>query len=243
VPAYQVTISDQRATGVDLEARWQATNALRFYGGAEFITQRFRHHVANSGVDLSGQPVGTPLWTATLGSDVRFSCWPGQPRRFAAGRVHGATRCNDDSVAQGTCLTTPSFRSAARARASMRSPRLGPTPPAFPARPGAWRCSSTTRPTSVRHGINYVAAALGSPYGTICAPRWFGLELHASLWTVAWPPGFIPGASPPRAYQIEGALRETAAARRSGTASVSAPGRIARGDAAEVRLRPLPPRR
>lgn len=29
--------------------------------------------------------------------------------------------------------------------------------------------------------VNYVAAGLGSPYATISAPRWMGIELHASL--------------------------------------------------------------
>jgi iron complex outermembrane recepter protein len=181
VPAYQVTISDQRATGVDLEARWQATSALRFYGAAEFITQRYRHHVANSGADLSGQTVGTPLWTATLGSDLRFAAGPGSVVASLQGAYTGATRCNDDSVAQGTCLTTPAFRvGGARTRIDAR---LGwdRTPSASGASWGAALLVNNAADKRYVTGINYVAAGLGSPYATISAPRWFGVELHASL--------------------------------------------------------------
>ena len=181
VPAYQVTISDQRASGADLEARWQATNALRLHGAAEFISQRYRHHVANDGADLSGQPVGTPLWTGTLGADLGWVAGPGRMTATLQGAYTGATRCNGDSVAQGTCLQTPSFSvGGARTRLDARLAWDSATRSSGSGWGAALLVNNLADKRYVT-GINDVAAALGSPYATISAPRWVGIELHASL--------------------------------------------------------------
>jgi iron complex outermembrane receptor protein len=58
LPAYQVTVSDQHAKGVDFEARWQATSALRLNFLAAYIDDTYKHYVTPDGTDLSGQATG-----------------------------------------------------------------------------------------------------------------------------------------------------------------------------------------
>lgn len=180
VPAYQVTLSDQRATGVDLEARWQATRQWRLYTAAEYIDQTYKRHTANDGTDLSGQPVGTPYLTATLGTDYQWQLGSGTATATLQGAYIGATRCNADSVAQGSCLQTPTFQvGSARTRLDAR---LGWDSAASPS--GSWGVALVVNNLANKRyvtSVNYIAAALGSPYAMITPPRFVGLELRASL--------------------------------------------------------------
>jgi len=183
VPAYQVTISDQKATGLDLDLRWQLTPQLRLYTAGEYINQVYKRHIANDGTDLSGQPVGTPRWTATLGGDFSWALAGGTAVATLQGAYIGATRCNDDSVAQGTCLQTPNFQvGGARTRIDAR---LGWDSAAGSfGSSGRWGLALVVNNLADQRyvtGINYVAAGLGSPYATISPPRTVGLELRASL--------------------------------------------------------------
>ncbi len=177
VPAYQVTVSDQRATGLDAEARWQPSRGLRFFGAAEVIDQTYRHRVSAAGVDLSGQPVGTPRLTATTGVDLSWASAGGSASLALQASYTGATRCNDDSLAQGQCLTTPNFR-------------VGAAMQRLDARIG-WETAShgfgvalvVNNLLDKRYvtSISTVAAGLGAPYATISPPRSVMLELKASL--------------------------------------------------------------
>ena len=180
VPAYQVTLSDQRATGVDLEARWQATRQWRLYTAAEYIDQTYKRHTANDGTDLSGQPVGTPYLTATLGTDYQWQLAGGTATATLQGAYIGATRCNADSLAQGSCLQTPTFQvGSARTRLDAR---LGWDSAASPS--GSWGVALVVNNLANKRyvtSVNYIAAALGSPYAMITPPRFIGLELRASL--------------------------------------------------------------
>jgi iron complex outermembrane receptor protein len=180
VPAYEVTFSDQKADGLDLDLRWRATPRVTLYTAAEYIDQTYKHHVANDGTDLSGSPVGTPFLTATLGGDVTWPLAGGTAITTLQGAYVGATRCNADSVAQGTCLQTPTFRvGGARTRLDAR---LGWDSPA--GNSGHWGMALVLNNlTDKRYvtSINYVAASLGSPYATISPPRFVGVEFHAGI--------------------------------------------------------------
>ncbi len=180
VPAYEVTFSDQKADGLDLDLRWKATSGLTLYGAAEVIDQTYRHNLANDGTDLSGQTVGTPWLTATLGADYRWPLAGGVAAATLQGAYTGATRCNADSVAQGTCLRTPTFQvGGARTRFDAR---LGWDSASAGAR--RWGVALIVDNLADRRyvtSINYVAAGLGSPYATISPPRFVGVELRASL--------------------------------------------------------------
>jgi iron complex outermembrane receptor protein len=180
IPVYAVTHSDEQADGLDLDLRWRATAHLTLFGAAEFIDQKYRRDTASDGTDLSGQPVGTPRVTATAGIDVGWALAGGKVDATLQGAYIGATRCNDDSVAQGTCLTTPAFRVGAPqtridARLAWDSAPAG--------QPGWGVALVATNLANKRYitEVNYVAAPLGSPWATITPPRFFGIELRGSL--------------------------------------------------------------
>ncbi len=181
VPAYEVSSSDEKADGVDLDLRWRTTPHFTFYGAAEYIDQKYKSHTASDGTDLSGQPVGTPKLTGTLGVDTTWPLAGGTAIATLQGAYTGATRCNGDSLGQGTCLTTPTFR-------------VGGSMTRFDARLGWDSASGANTPhwgaalvvnnlTDRRYvtGINYIAAGLGAPNATISQPRFVAVELHAGI--------------------------------------------------------------
>lgn len=178
IPAYQVTSSDQVATGFDFDMQWRPTRDLRLYGSAEYIDQHYNNYVANDGTSLNGQAVGTPFLTATAGLDYSW-------REVAGGRIDltlqhaytGAVRCNADSASQLTCLTTPRFSiGEARQRTDLRV---------------GW--SETSHRWGVALYVNNlfdkryvfnasnITSALGTPFGSITPPRIVGVELSAKM--------------------------------------------------------------
>jgi len=176
LPAYQVTVSDQHAKGVDFEARWQATSALRLNFLAAYIDDTYKHYVTPDGTDLSGQATGEPLWSLAAGIDYQWHDVVGGDLDFSLQDAYrGATRCNADSAAQGSCLTIPAFR-------------IGTAQNRTDARLG-W-VSQGTVPVSVALYVNNLfdkqyatgvqtisATTLGTPFSGITAPRFYGVEL------------------------------------------------------------------
>jgi iron complex outermembrane receptor protein len=112
IPSYQVTTSDQKAFGVDLDLRWQTTQALKLTMASEYINQKYGHYFdSSSNIDASNQAVGTPFWTVSGSVDY---VWNGVLGGMLTGSVldawSGAARCNADSAYQGGCLSTPAFK-------------------------------------------------------------------------------------------------------------------------------------
>jgi outer membrane receptor protein involved in Fe transport len=60
IPSYQVVNSDQKATGLDLEAQWKIDRIWRLTGSLEYLDQTYDHYLAPTGVTLDGQPAGAP---------------------------------------------------------------------------------------------------------------------------------------------------------------------------------------
>jgi iron complex outermembrane receptor protein len=176
LPAYEVTISDQHAKGVDFEARWQATSALRLNFLAAYIDDTYKDYTAPDGTDLSGQATGEPLWSLAGGIDYLWHDVAGGDLDFVLQDAYrGATRCNADSVVQGSCLTIPSFK-------------IGTAENRTDARIG-W-VSQGHVPVSVALYVNNLfdkqyatgvqtisATTLGTPFSNITAPRFYGVEL------------------------------------------------------------------
>jgi len=181
VPAYEVSSSDEQAYGLDADLRWRATPHFTFYGAGEYIDQKYKDHTASDGTNLSGQPVGTPKLTATLGADTMWPLAGGTAIATLQGAYTGATRCNSDSLGQGTCLTTPTFR-VGEAMTRLDA-RLGWDSASGSSVPG-WGVALVVNNLADKRyvtGINYIAAGLGSPYATISPPRFVALELHAGI--------------------------------------------------------------
>ncbi len=181
LPAYEVSSSNEKADGFDVDLHWRASPHFVFYGAAEYIDQKYRNHQASDGTDTSGQPVGTPKVMATLGGDTMWPLAGGTATATLQGAYTSAQRCNDDSIAQGTCLTTPTFRVGTAT--TRLDARVGWDTAGGDHAP-RWGVALVVNNLTDRRyvtGINYIAASLGSPYATISAPRLISLELHAGL--------------------------------------------------------------
>lgn len=176
VPSYQVTISDQRATGLDLEARWQLARGLQLSGAAELIDQTYRRGRASSGEDLAGRPVGTPKLQLSLGLDWRFALLGGQASAGLQTAYSSAQRCNAESQVQGLCLDTPALRvGGPRQRLDGR---LG-----WDSADQRWGIALVGTNLQDKRYINKIwneAAPLGSAYATMSRPRSLALELRMS---------------------------------------------------------------
>ena len=176
IPSYQVTISDQKGSGLDLEARWQASAALRLNGTVELLDQTYRHGHASSGEDLAGLPVGTPRARASVGVDYGFAAFGGRAGASLQAAYQSAQRCNPESYVQGQCLSTPSFRvggprSRLDARLGWDSPERN------------WGLALLVTNLQNRHYVEklwYEAAPMGTGYATLSPGRSASLELRAS---------------------------------------------------------------
>jgi iron complex outermembrane recepter protein len=176
LPQYEVTVSDERATGADFEAHWQATEGLRLNLVAAYIDLTYQTYTTPDGTNVSGQPVGEPLWSFAGGLDYLW-------RNLAAGDLdltlqdayRGATRCNADSQATGGCFSNANFSvGGAQNRTDGRL---------------AWTSHGRTAYSVALYvnnlfdkqyatGIQLISATtLGTPFTNITAPRFWGAEV------------------------------------------------------------------
>ncbi|MCH7344584.1 TonB-dependent receptor [Pelomonas sp. CA6] len=175
IPAYQVVVSDQRAEGLDLEARWQAASALQFFGNLEWLNQRYRRGTSSLGQDLKGQPAGAPRLQLSLGAEAHTALWGGQLSARVQASYTSAQRCNDDSYVIGTCLQTPTLRvGEARSRVDARL--------AWDSADQLWGLALIGTNLADKRYINrigYEARPLGGAYATLSRPRAVMVEAKA----------------------------------------------------------------
>lgn len=178
IPSYQITSSDQGAHGVDLELRWQPQRDLRLNMASAYIDQTYKHFVTSDGVDLSGQAVGTPKWTAAMGVDYMLRDVAGGTVAFSFQHAYtGATRCNADAL-QGSCLVTPAFSvGGAQQRSDLR---IG-----FESGGKHWGVALYANNVFDKRYVtgigNTSATTIGTPYASVNAPRKVGLELRVNM--------------------------------------------------------------
>ena len=174
LPLYLVTISDQEAKGLELEAHWQATDGLRLNFAAAYIDATYRDYIASDGADLSGQATGEPLWSAAAGIDYLWHNVAGGNLDFTLQHAYrGKSRCNSDSFVQGSCVQTPAFRiGTATNRTDLR---VGWSSPDVP-----WSLALFVNNVLDKRyvtGVNNITATtLGTPFVNITAPRLWGVE-------------------------------------------------------------------
>ena len=180
VPVYVVTVSDVEATGVDGELQWQVAAPVHLFADGEYIDQKYQgqRNRAAGAHDLTGQPYGAPSLSLAAGVDFTMALAGGKADWSLQGSHVGATRCNADSAAQGSCLTTPAFRvGAAHDRVDTR---LGWSAPA-----DAWGVALIVNNLFDRRyvtNLSDLSAAVGVPYtASVTDPRKIQLELSARL--------------------------------------------------------------
>ncbi|HLZ98450.1 MAG TPA: TonB-dependent receptor, partial [Steroidobacteraceae bacterium] len=177
LPLYQVTISDQEAKGLEVEAHWQATNALRVNVAAAYIDSTYKDYVASDGTNLAGQPTGEPLWSLAAGLDYVVRGIAGGSVDFTLQDAYrGKYRCNADSVVQGNCLVTPAFKlGSAQNRTDLR---VGWSSADVP-----WSVALYSNNVFDKRYVtgisNISATTLGTPFASINAPRFWGVEVAA----------------------------------------------------------------
>jgi iron complex outermembrane receptor protein len=112
VAFYNITVSDVEANGLDGELSWQVASPVRLFANGEWIDQKYKgqKNVSQDQPDLTGQPYGTPNLALAAGIDVTLALAGGKAEWSLQGSHRGATRCNDASAAQGSCLTTSAFK-------------------------------------------------------------------------------------------------------------------------------------
>ena len=180
VPQYTVSESDQKAYGVDLDARWQPITPLTFALTTAYIDSTYTRYVSpTTGDDLSGQPTGEPTWSFAASADYSVSLGDrGSVDFFLAHSYRGETRCNGESQATRTCLPQASFplgvaENQTDARIGWRSVA------------GKWGVSLYgTNLFDKRYvtGINNITAStFGTPIASVNAPRRYGVDLHAAF--------------------------------------------------------------
>lgn len=176
LPQYEVTVSDQRAKGVDFETHWQVTDGLRFNLVAAYIDLTYRNYITPDGTDVSNQPVGEPLWSFAGGLDYLWRDLAGGDLDFTLQDAYrGATRCNADSQATGQCFSNANF--SVGDATNRTDARLG------------WASHGRTQYSVAFYvnnlfdkqyatGIQYIGAdTLGTVFTNITAPRFWGVEL------------------------------------------------------------------
>ncbi len=180
IPAYVITTSDVKATGLDVDLQWQVSRPLRLFTQAEWIDQTYaaQRNRASNAPDLTGQPYGTPTLSLTAGGTFTWPVMGGAADLGLQGAYIGPQRCNDDSPTQGTCLSGPGFR-VGEARQKFDA-RLG-----WQTADKRWGAAFIVDNLTNRRYIDSastLSAAVGVPYyATLTAPRKFLFEVSAKL--------------------------------------------------------------
>lgn len=182
VPTYNITSSDQRGKGVDLDGSAKVSQAVRVFGALEYLDQTYDKKTytdwAGNNVNLSGQPTGSPALTLMAGVNVTWPALGGHADMSLQGNYTSKTRCNAQIVQQWGCLRGGAFETgSATERADLK---LGWT--------NADRRYGVALLVNNLFNKRYVstpggqsANSLGTPYATITKPRYIGLALSANL--------------------------------------------------------------
>ncbi len=183
LPVYDVTTSDQHATGLDLSGTIEAVRGLSFFGSAEYMRQDYgTYTISDLGTpaNLDGQPVGTPLLTFALGMRLNWSLASGKAEFLLQGTHTGAERCNAHLVYSFQCLDTGTIQTGnAQTKVDLR---LGWSAPDHRFGVALLVNNALNKQyVSVPDGGGESGYTLGTPYGSVSPPRTYSVEISASL--------------------------------------------------------------
>jgi iron complex outermembrane receptor protein len=181
VPTYNIVNSDQKARGLDLDGRVKLGQGTTVFGSAELIDQTYtRYRTVDSGggvvLDLSGQTVGTPLWSGMAGVTQSWDVAGGHANATLQGNYRGRTRCNDDTRAL-QCLRAAAFSTGGGGTRS--DLRLGWDSPSR--RYGVALIVNNLFDRRYVYNLDGQGKTSGVPYASISPPRIIALELKGSL--------------------------------------------------------------
>ena len=179
VPRYVVDTSDLEAWGMEFNAMWQASDALGLDFNAGYIDATYSDYVTGDGVDLSGQATGIPKWSFSAGGAYRWDLEErGSVRLALRYGYRGSTRCNNDSLVQGSCGVSPALRLGESRQ--MANLRLGWTSNNM--RYGVAVYGENLLDNQYVSGLGtYGKSVLGTVGARLTAPRMWGLEFSANF--------------------------------------------------------------
>ncbi|MBV8124240.1 MAG: TonB-dependent receptor, partial [Paucibacter sp.] len=183
---YDITTSNQKASGADLSLQWRANRNWTINGALEYINQTYGNYTKvdtdfSTGqpvnVNLDGAPTGTPRYSATLGADGQWVLPEGDIRAGIQLGYTSATRCNADIVLNFGCASTPSY--TVGSAISRIDAHLGWEAPSQ--KWGVALIANNIADKRYVNGLSTSAAQLGVIYGSATPPRTLLLELSAKL--------------------------------------------------------------
>ncbi|MBV8500444.1 MAG: TonB-dependent receptor [Paucibacter sp.] len=178
---YIVQVSDQKATGADLEGYWQLSPNWRLNAATELIDQTYKHYnfqpSPTVSINMAGQPVGTPRTTATMGLNYSAAMLGGLGSATLNWAYSGPQRCNSESIAKYSCGPLPTFSVGdATSRFDLR---LGWDSP-----DKKWGVAGIVNNLTDKQYVGYVSStgsAVGSRTANVTAPRSLALEVSMKM--------------------------------------------------------------
>ena len=182
VPTYNVTTSDQKAHGLDLDGRMRVNPHLTVFGGLEYLDQTYTSYTSvgtdgSVGQNLAGQAVGTPYLTAMGGVNVNWEALGGRTSLNFQGTFHSGERCNSDQ-SQGVCRLTTATLQVGQA-GSKFDLRLGWDSPEQ--RYGVALIVNNVFDQRYITSLGGQTYQYGMPYAYLTPPRAIGVEFRASM--------------------------------------------------------------
>jgi len=104
---YVVDNADLEATGIELDMRWKASNALSLDGNLTWTDSSYKNYTHPAGIDLTGAPTGEPRLSFSAGAVYRVEVGGGEMRLSARHAYRGRKRCNAASDREGDCGISP----------------------------------------------------------------------------------------------------------------------------------------
>ena len=177
IPGYQVVNSDQHADGLDLGLQWQIDRTWRLTGTGEYIDQTYSKYTTPTGINLTGQPVGTPKFSGTAGVAAAWGMLGGMGNFNLTYGYVGPQRCNTYTTGQGTCFKAPTFQVG---EAEQRvDTRLGWNAPSN--KWGVALLVNNLTNNQYIHSVSALGEPFGSPYAYLTKPRMAAIEFNAKL--------------------------------------------------------------
>jgi len=188
VPQYQVSNTNQKASGLELEVQWLPLDNLQLAFNGSWIDAKYSDAKVPAGLndsgqpvylDVSGQPVDEPRFSYALSGGYTWrGVAHGNLSVDASYGYRGKARCNDASVYQGKCALATNFDlDSAHQRTDLRLD--------WNAAGGRWGVGAYVNNLFNQRyveGINTVSqSVLGTPYAYITPPRMWGVEARVKF--------------------------------------------------------------
>ncbi len=180
IPTYNVTTSDHKAFGLDVDGRIKAASNVTLFGAFEYINATYTKYdqVGSTGasVSLAGQPVGTPFFTGMAGMNVTWNALDGHASWNIQGtHTTAVRRCSDSSML--SCISAPNIQTGVPT--TKFDTRLG-----WQSEDRRYGAALLINNLFDKRYVQYMGGQLtsiGMPYATITPPRFIGVEFTASM--------------------------------------------------------------